>query len=211
MKTARHSPASWLPGPLPTHPRLRPTAKGAESVQPRRPNIARVPIPITTERLLIRPLAPTDIEAMHAVFSDPEVMRHVPGGACDHEHSRARLQSLIDHQNRHGFSKWAVAEKTSGHLVGDCGLQYLDGGPDIELGFHLARAHWGHGYATEAARACLAWALAERAERVVAIVDPANQRSVRVLDKIGMLPAGTESHFGRRWLLYAASPQDADH
>jgi ribosomal-protein-alanine N-acetyltransferase len=174
-------------------------------------SLAAVPIHITTERLLIRPLAPTDIEAMHAVFSDPEVMRYVPAGACDHERSLARLRSLIEHQRQHGFSKWAVAEKASGHLIGDCGLQYLDGGPDIELGFHLARAHWGHGYATEAARACLAWALAERAERVVAIVDPANQQSVRVLDKIGMLPAGAESHFGRWWLLYVASPHDRDH
>jgi ribosomal-protein-alanine N-acetyltransferase len=147
---------------------------------------------------------------MHAVFSDPEVMRYVPGGACERERSRSRLQSLIQHQRDHGFSKWAVAEKPSGHLIGDCGPQYLDGGPDIELGFHLARAHWGHGYATEAARACLAWALAERAERVVAIVDPANQLSVRVLAKIGMQPAGTESHYGRRWLLYVASPHDRD-
>jgi Acetyltransferase (GNAT) domain len=116
--------------------------------------MAMVPIHIATERLLIRPLEPTDIEAMHAVFSDPEVMRYVPGGACDRERSRSRLQSLIEHQKDHGFSKWAVAEKDSGHLIGDCGLQYLDGGPDIELGFHLARAHWGHGYATEVARAC---------------------------------------------------------
>jgi RimJ/RimL family protein N-acetyltransferase len=173
--------------------------------------MARVPIPLTTQRLLIRPLAPTDIEAIHAVFSDPEVMRYVPGGACDRERSLARLQSLIDHQDKHSFSKWAVAEKASGHLIGDCGLQYLDGGPDIELGFHLAPAHWGRGYATEAARACLAWALAERAERVVAIVDPVNQRSVRVLDKIGMKPAGAESHFGRWWLLCVASPHNRDH
>ena len=60
-----------------------------------RPSMAKVPIHIATERLLIRPLALTDIEAMDAVFSDPEVMRFVPRRACDREHSRARLQSLI--------------------------------------------------------------------------------------------------------------------
>jgi RimJ/RimL family protein N-acetyltransferase len=165
-----------------------------------------VAILIMTERLLIRPLAPTDIEAVHAVFSDPEVMRYVPGGACDHERSLTRLRSLIDHQQQHGFSKWAVIERTAGCLVGDCGLQYLDGGPDIELGFHLGHGYWGQGYATEAAGACLAWARAERAERVVAIADPANQRSTRVLRKIGMTAAGTGSYFGREWLLFVTSP-----
>jgi RimJ/RimL family protein N-acetyltransferase len=90
--------------------------------------MARMPIHLTTERLLIRPLVPADIDAMDAVFSDPEVMRYVPGGACDRERSLARLQSLIERQYRHGYSKWAVAEKASGHLIGGGGLQYLDGG-----------------------------------------------------------------------------------
>jgi ribosomal-protein-alanine N-acetyltransferase len=159
---------------------------------------------IETKRLLIRPFALGDGDSIHAVFSDPEVMRYVPGGARDREGSLARLQSLIDHQLRHGFSKWAVVEKTNGQLIGDCGLQYLDGGPDIELGFHLARTLWGRGYATEAGRACLAWALAERPERVVAIVDPANSRSIRVLEKIAMRPAGSAEYFGRQWMVYVA-------
>lgn len=158
--------------------------------------------PLETESLLIRPFDRGDVAPIHAVFSDHEVMRYVPGGARDREGSLARLQAFIDHQERYGFSKWAVIEKASRQLIGDCGLQYLDGGPDIELGFHLARAHWGHGYATEAARACLAWALAERSERVVAIVDPANGRSIRVLEKIAMRPAGVAEYFGREWLLY---------
>lgn len=166
-----------------------------------------MPILTTTERLLIRPFGQADSEAMHRVFSDPEVMRHVPGGACDRERSLARLGSLIDHQQRYGFSKWAVIEKATGGLIGDCGLQFLDGGPDIELGFHLGREYWGQGYATEAAAACLAWARAERPERVVAIVDPANQASIRVLSKIGMAAAGTGSYFGREWLRFVMNSQ----
>jgi [ribosomal protein S5]-alanine N-acetyltransferase len=84
-------------------------------------------------------------------------------------------------------------------------MQYLDGGPDIELGFHLGRGCWGQGYATEAAGACLAWARAEQAERVVTIVDAANQRSTRVLHKIGITPAVAGSYFGREWLLFVTS------
>jgi RimJ/RimL family protein N-acetyltransferase len=157
---------------------------------------------LETERLLLRPLTVGDLDGLHVVFSDAEAMRFIPGGACDRDRSRIRLRSLIEHQRVHGFSKWAVIEKESGQLIGDCGFQYLEGGPDIELGFHIARSRWGRGFATEAARACLDWALAERPESVVAIVDDSNQASVRVLEKIGMGPRGRVSHFGREWRLY---------
>jgi ribosomal-protein-alanine N-acetyltransferase len=165
---------------------------------------------LETERLLIRPLTVEDLEALHTVFSDPQVMRHVPGGARDSDGTRARLQSLIDHQRENGFSKWAVVERESGAVIGDCGLQYLDGGPDIEIGFHIVRSRWGRGYATEAARACLIWARVERPERIVAIVDPANVASVRVLEKLGLQPEGTAAHFGREWHLYVDAIARAD-
>ncbi len=157
---------------------------------------------ITTERLVIRPFTPADFGAIHAIWSDPEVMMHIPGTAHDQERSRARLSEKISHQDQHGFSKWAVTEKGSGALVGECGLQYLDS--DIELGYKLARAHWGRGFAAEAAQACLDWALAERPEKVVAIVDPANTRSARVLARIGMVRDGTMCRFGNVWDFYVA-------
>ena len=159
-------------------------------------------VPIITERLVIRPFTPADFSAIHAIWSDPEVMRSIPSCAYDRERSRARLSEKISHQDRHGFSKWAVTGKGSGTLVGECGLQYLDS--DIELGYKLARAHWGQGFAVEAAQACLDWALAERPEKVVAIVDPANTRSARVLARIGMVREGTLRRFGNEWDFYAA-------
>jgi len=113
----------------------------------------------------------------------------------------------MSHHAEHGFSKWAVVERASGTVIGECGLQYLDGGPDIELGYKLARAHWGHGFAAEAAQACLGWALAERPERVVAIADPANARSARVLDKIGMVREGRWHGFDHEWDFYVAAAQ----
>ncbi|MCV7054735.1 GNAT family N-acetyltransferase [Mycolicibacterium gilvum] len=76
-------------------------------------------------------------------------------------------------------------------MIGDCGLQFLPGRPDLELGFHLAREYWGHGCATEAASACLGWALINRTERVVAIVDPQHRTSQRVLTKLGHAARGT--------------------
>ena len=171
-------------------------------------------MPITTERLILRPLTDADLDAMHAVWSDPEVMDPVPSKVLDRAESRAKLAEKIGHQDQHGFGKWAMVEKASGTVIGECGLEYLDGGPDIELGYKLARAHWSRGLALEAARACLEWALTERPEQVVAIADAGNARSARVLVAIGMTRAGTARHFGRDWDLYRAvrlvRPDEAD-
>jgi ribosomal-protein-alanine N-acetyltransferase len=125
-------------------------------------------------------LLPGDVEAMHAIYSDAEATRFIPGGVRDNAGTRQRVTELIDHQHRHGVSKWAVTLTQSGLVIGDCGLQFLPGRKDLELGFHFARPYRGHGYATEAARACLAWALDNRAERILAIVDPKHTSSQRV-------------------------------
>lgn len=139
---------------------------------------------------------------MHVVYSDPEVTRFIPGGVRDADGTRQRVSDLIAHNDRHGVSKWAVTLTDSGVLIGDCGLQFLPERPELELGFHFAREHWGHGYATEAASACLAWALAHRKERVVAIVDPQHATSQRVLTKLGMLPVGRDQILDRTWIVY---------
>jgi ribosomal-protein-alanine N-acetyltransferase len=142
---------------------------------------------------------------MQAVFGDPAVMRFSGGGACTAEGTLERVRGLVEHQERHGFSKWGVRERTSGELVGDCGIQLLEGGPDVELGFHLRPSVWGRGYATEAARACLDAAFAGLGlDQVIAIVAPGNATSVRVLEKIGMRPAGEREALGRTWDLFTA-------
>ncbi len=94
-------------------------------------------------------------------------------------------------------------------MIDDCGLQFLAGTPDLELGFHFDRKHWGQGYATEAAGACLWWALGQRRERIVAVVDPAHAASQRVLAKIGMRPLGPQHLLGSTWLMYEASRRAA--
>ena len=79
---------------------------------------------------------------MAAQTSALEVTRFIPGGDRDPEGTRQRVAELIAHHDRHGFSKWAVTLSDSGLLIGDCGLQFLPGRPALELGFHIARAHW---------------------------------------------------------------------
>lgn len=142
---------------------------------------------------------------MHAVYSDPEVTRFIPGGVRDRHGTRERVADLVAHHDRHGVSKWAVTLSDSDVLIGDCGLQFLPDRPELELGFHIARTYWGHGYASEAASACLGWALANRTERILAIVDPQHRASRRVLTKLGMQPIGRDHILDRTWLVYEAA------
>ena len=145
--------------------------------------------PIETQRLLVRFFdADADCMEMLAVYGDPDVMRFVPGGAlADSEAVRALLQQYVEAQQIHGFSSWGLVERESGSLIGDVGFSVFEPTGDIEFGYTLAHAHWGNGYATAAASACLAALLPQlRTERIIAVVDEANRPSLRVADRLGM-------------------------
>lgn len=165
-----------------------------------------MPLPLETARLVIRPLALDDLEAFHEVFGDAEVMARIPGGASNGiEHSQRRLEKLIEHQDKHGFSLWGLIEKDSGELVGDCGLVLLEGkGPEVELAYHLARSRWGRGYGGEAAAACVRFGLDElELSRIVAVTDPGHFVSRRVMEKVGLTYEGRGTHYGREMAVYA--------
>jgi ribosomal-protein-alanine N-acetyltransferase len=167
-----------------------------------------MPLPLETERLLIRPVEPTDAAELHeAVYADPVTMRWIPSGPSDTvEASERRIARLIEHQQANGFSLWAVAERTSGRLVGDCGLLLVEWrGPEVELAYRLGREFWGRGYATEAGRACVRFGLGELGlDGVIAITDPAHTASRRVMEKIGMTFEGPARYYDRDLVRYAA-------
>ena len=163
-------------------------------------------VELTTARLHLRPFTPADHEAIHAVYSDPEVMRHVGHGAhATLAETCNALRIYGDVLARRGYSFLAVTERETGVLLGDGGLHPLGGqGPDVELGYTLARSAWGRGYATELGRALVAHAFAVlRAPRVVAQVEPANLPSRRVLEKLGMEEREERTAYGRPHILYA--------
>jgi ribosomal-protein-alanine N-acetyltransferase len=147
--------------------------------------------PIETERLLLRPFKVDDAEALHAVWGDPAAARFGGPGwprPATVQDTLRYLGPILAGQAERGYASWAVIEKASGRLIGDCGLFPADGvGPEIELAYGLAPDVWGRGYATEAAAACLLVGFDELGvERIVADVDPSNPGSIRVLEKIGM-------------------------
>jgi RimJ/RimL family protein N-acetyltransferase len=155
----------------------------------------------TTERLVLRRWLPEDREPLAALNADPEVMRWVGRGAVL---GRGLSDDLLWRFEREwdarGFGIWAVEEREGGAFVGFCGLtvpMFLPAGPGpaAEIGWRLVREVWGRGYATEAARATVAFGFggAELAE-IVAVVDPENARSLRVCEKLGMASRPDRTH-----------------
>jgi ribosomal-protein-alanine N-acetyltransferase len=164
-----------------------------------------IDFPIETERLVIRPMTAADAEEMHAVYSDPSTFRYIGRGPAQSlDETRARIAEKAAHQAEHGFSLWAVVERASGRVVGDCGLQLLEGGPEVELGYRLAHEVRGRGLATEAGRACLIAGFDDLGlDRIVAVAQPENVASRRVMKKLGMTLMGLGRHYGAQSVLYA--------
>jgi RimJ/RimL family protein N-acetyltransferase len=175
---------------------------------------------IETARLRLRPWEARDRAPFAALNADPEVMRHFPK-TLGRAESDAMVGRLEARWARDGFG-FAVAERRAdGAFLGMVGLarvQFaLPGTEDgaIEVGWRLARAHWGQGYATEAARAWLDWGFATLAPaEIVAFAVPANRASQAVMLRLGMRqdparsfdhPKLDEGHPLRRHLLYAVA------
>lgn len=123
------------------------------------------------------------------VFGDPEVMRFGDGPQSA-EWVSDWLDSCFDGYEQRGYGPWAVVEKAGGEVIGYCGLFYfpdINGRPEIEIGYRLARGWWGRGCATEAVIAVRDYAFnALGLSRLVALIDPVNVASIRVAEKAGM-------------------------
>jgi RimJ/RimL family protein N-acetyltransferase len=143
-----------------------------------------------TERLILRHFHILDGEVMAQVFGDPEVMRF-GDGVQTKEWIDAWLRTCLErYYQTWGFGPYAVVEKDSHDVIGYCGLFYfpdINGQPEVEIGYRLARTAWGRGYATEAVSAVRDFAFYTLGiRRLIAMIDPANSASVHVAQKIGM-------------------------
>jgi ribosomal-protein-alanine N-acetyltransferase len=143
---------------------------------------------LETERLLIRPWQPADRAPFIAFTQDPEVMRYVHGGL---PYTEAEIDEWLGRQKRQveqfDVCIGALVEKATDRLVGVCGTQPLGTTGDLEIGWWLARDVWGRGYATEGGAAAMHHVLETLGrKRVVAVIDPGNDASVRVTQRLGM-------------------------
>jgi RimJ/RimL family protein N-acetyltransferase len=152
--------------------------------------VGNEPASLRTARLLLRPWRAADIPAFAGLSADPEVMqflRPLP----DRPAAEAWVKEAQAHWRRHGFGRWVVELPGEAPFVGVIGLTRVRYAahftPAVEIAWRLARRYWGRGYATEAARAALDYGFGTLGlEEIVAITVPANLRSCRVMERLGM-------------------------
>jgi RimJ/RimL family protein N-acetyltransferase len=168
-----------------------------------------------TSRLLLRRWRASDREPFAQMSADPEVMAHFPATL-----DRAASDALVDRVEAHfvarGYGLWAIEVQGGESFIGFAGLMVprFDAHftPAVEIGWRFARSAWGHGYATEAAReACRLGFVELRLPEIVSFTVPANLRSRRVMERLGMThdpaddfdhPALPETSPLRRHVLY---------
>ena len=148
------------------------------------------PPELTTERLRLRRWRPEDLEPFAAINADPLVAEHFPSLLSRHE-SDALAARIEAHFAEHGFAQWAVEIPGEAPFAGFIGLSVprfeAHFTPCVEIGWRLAASCWGRGYATEGAHAALAFGFeALGLEEIVSFTVPANVRSRRVMEKLGM-------------------------
>ncbi len=172
--------------------------------------------PIETARTLLTPWHSADWRGLHALATEPEVMRYITGGAPWNE---SQTQEFVARQLRHfserGYCMWKLSVKSDGASESDrkvdglCGIQPLPETGEIEIGWWLAERHWGHGIATEAARAAARDAF-ERVglARLVAIAQKENAASLRIMQKLGMTYERDHIHRNIPVVLYSVSKSD---
>jgi RimJ/RimL family protein N-acetyltransferase len=159
---------------------------------------------VETERLLVRPWRPDEVGVLARLGHAPPLVRFIGDGRPWDE---GRAETFVSRQSRilrqWGFCLGAIEERASGAVVGLSGLQPLGATGEAEVGWWLDPTRWGRGYATEIAGAVLRFGFEVAAlRRVVAVADPQNERSIRVMERLGMRPQGAttsaEVGLGRR-------------
>lgn len=176
---------------------------------------------IETERLLLRPWKDSDLVPYAALNADPRVREFFPS-LLTREQSDQQACDFSEFLISHGWGVWAVALLQNSEFIGFIGLDPVSFTapftPAIEIGWRLAYAHWGHGYAVEGAKAVLKYAFETiKLEEVVSMTARGNLRSQRVMHKIGLTydpkddfyhPNLSEGHPLRDHVLYRITRQD---
>ncbi len=172
---------------------------------------------LRTPRLCLRQWRDEDRAPFAAMNADPVVMEFFPD-TLSHAESDAAVDRIREHIDRHGYGLWAVEVPGVADFIGFVGLAVprfeSHFTPCVEIGWRLAREHWGRGYATEAAHAALEFGFLDLAlNEIVSFTATTNRRSQAVMERIGMTrspdddfdhPSLPEGHPLRRHVLYRA-------
>lgn len=143
---------------------------------------------IQTDRLVLRPLTFDDVESLLVVLGDAETMKWYPA-PYDRDGVVRWIERNLVRYEVDGFGLLAVEDRSTGAFLGDCGptIQFVDGEPHVELGWHMRRDRWGEGLATEGGIACRDWCWANLdVDHLISLIRPENRQSWRVAEKLGM-------------------------
>lgn len=164
-------------------------------------------IELSTDRLTLRMFREPDLDAYTALLANPEVMRYIGDGRTGTRNEAWRhMATILGHWHLRGYGMFAVERRDNGQFVGRVGFWNPEGWPGLEIGWALLREHWGHGYATEAARACLQFGFDElQFSRVISLIHPSNQQSIRVAERLGERFEAEGELYGNPVLVYAVA------
>ena len=145
---------------------------------------------LETPRLILRHLEPDDLDALFALYRDPEIRRYFPDGTRTLDRTREELEWFLKgHPKFPELGLWATVERRSSAFLGRCGLLpwEIDGRHEVELAFLIDKARWSEGFATEASHAIIKHArIGLNIQRLICLITPGNEASVRVAQKVGM-------------------------
>lgn len=172
------------------------TGSGAD---PERLQVGRAVPRLLGDRVLLRDWVLDDLEPFAALNADPRVMEHYPSLLTRAESDALVRERIVPQFADRGFGLWAVEVPEVAPFIGYVGLSVptfeAEFTPCVEIGWRLACPYWGNGYATESARAAIAFGFDESGlDEIVSFTVPANRRSVAVMERLGMSHSGEFDH-----------------
>lgn len=173
-----------------------------------------MPVIFRTERLLARDWTLDDVAAAYDIYRDEDVVRYlgsVPQPVADLDAMGERVERWIagnEALRGSGFGFWALCRQDDGTVVGATLLKLLPDAEEVEVGWHLGKAYWGSGYATEGARGAVAYGFGDVGLDVVyAVIVRENEASLAVARRLGMTYEGTtERYYGKELELFSLRP-----
>jgi [ribosomal protein S5]-alanine N-acetyltransferase len=146
---------------------------------------------LETKRLLLRHLAPDDLDDLFAFYCEGQVSQYIPDAPKSYEETKEELDWIItEYYGRYGFGVWGTILKETGAFIGRCGLipWTIEEREEVEVAYALKRKYWGQGLEAEAAQAIVQYGFEHlHFARLICMIPCENHASIRIARKIGMI------------------------
>jgi ribosomal-protein-alanine N-acetyltransferase len=146
---------------------------------------------LETKRLVLRRQVIEDLNALWALYSDPEITRYIPDAPKTYDEAKKELEwHMNGHPGNSDLGLWATIHKETGKFIGRCGLLpwTIDGHQEVEVAYTIARDFWGQGFGTEAALAIAQYGFETlKLTRLICMIEPENKASLKVALNMGMI------------------------